>query len=184
MPSTKTDLVLSIIVLILALLFLFVWVPMDIESGIFETVRGRTEIGDAFAPVMAGVLLLLGAVLLYVEARRSPGLTRFELSSFYYIIALIAGYAIVTIITRYSGPLAVTLFGTEDETYRNLRDTAPWKYIGFSLGGFVLVFGLISVIERKPTLLSALIAVGAVSALIAIYDLPFDSLLLPPNGDL
>ena len=56
--------------------------------------------------------------------------------------------------------------------------------LGFALGigGFFLVFSLISWVQQEITLRAAGIAAGMVLILIFAYDVPFDTLLLPPNG--
>ncbi|MEM6465129.1 MAG: hypothetical protein AAF679_01305, partial [Pseudomonadota bacterium] len=82
---------------------------------------------------------------------------------------------------RALGPMVTELVSTQE--YRILRDTAPWKYIGFAAGGLVLVTGLISVVERRFSLRALAIGVFAVTMVIVLYDLPFEDLLLPPNGD-
>ncbi len=46
-----------------------------------------------------------------------------------------------------------------------------------------MVFGLISLVEHRLSWRRAGAALLAVAALIVVYDLPFDDLLLPPNGD-
>ena len=86
----------------------------------------------------------------------------------------------------WAGPAALALFGPagdEAVTYRRMRSTVPWKYIGFVLGGFVLVFGITSLIEGRMRLKRALSSILAVIVLILIFDVPFDTILLPPNGD-
>ena len=70
-----------------------------------------------------------------------------------------------------------------DDEYRLLRDTVPWKYVGFASGGFVIVAGASSVVEGRFSRSAALAGIVAVLLIIALYDLPFDDLLLPPNGD-
>lgn len=74
------------------------------------------------------------------------------------------------------------IIGITDNTYRQLSATAPYKYTGISLGGFFLVFSLISWVQQEITLRAAGIAAGMVLILIFAYDVPFDTLLLPPNG--
>ena len=83
---------------------------------------------------------------------------------------------------RWLGPLAVELFGAEG-SYRALRDTAPWKHLGFVAGGTLLVAGLMALVEGRLTMRGVVIGLLATFALILLYDLPFDDLLLPPNGD-
>jgi len=84
---------------------------------------------------------------------------------------------------RYAGPLILQLFEGTDAQYRLLRDTAPWKYFGFIAGGLWLIISLIVLNERRLRWQHILIALAAVLVLIAFYDLPFEDLLLPPNGD-
>ena len=86
----------------------------------------------------------------------------------------------------WAGPLALGLFGPSGEeaaTYRQMRSTLPWKYIGYILGGFTLVFGVTSLIEGRITLRRAISSILAVAFLILLFDVPFDTILLPPNGD-
>jgi hypothetical protein len=67
--------------------------------------------------------------------------------------------------------------------YRPLRDTAPWKHLGFLFGGAGMIAAMISMVEGRVTLRAVLVGLAAAIGLIIIYDLPFDDLLLPPNGD-
>jgi hypothetical protein len=46
-----------------------------------------------------------------------------------------------------------------------------------------MIAGSVAQIEGRITLRVLLIACLAVAVLIAIYDLPFDDLMLPPIGD-
>ena len=64
-----------------------------------------------------------------------------------------------------------------------LRDTIPWKHIGYFIGGVVLIAGLIAQVESRLSVVSVGVAILATIILILIYDFPFDDLLLPPNGD-
>ena len=86
----------------------------------------------------------------------------------------------------YVGPALVwtsnLVTGAEQE-YRLLRDTVPWKYAGFAVGGTLAITVTVSLLERRFSLRALLVGLIAVAAMIAVYDLPFDDLLLPPNGD-
>jgi len=82
---------------------------------------------------------------------------------------------------RWAGPIAASMVG--DGAYRLLRDTAPWKYIGFVLGGGTMTFCIVSFVEQRVTWRAVWVALAAVVGIIALYDLPFDDVLLPPNGD-
>lgn len=81
---------------------------------------------------------------------------------------------------RYAGPIIAGALGEE---YRVLRDERPWKYIGFILGGGGMIFGLMSLAEGRISLRRLILALLIAAALALIYDLPFEDLLLPPNGD-
>jgi len=50
-------------------------------------------------------------------------------------------------------------------------------------GGDTLVAGVIGLGERRASPRALLWGALAVIGLIALFDLPFDDLLLPPNGD-
>jgi len=182
--KTKTDLVLGVTVLVACSMILFVWIPADVDTGIFEKVRRRTVIGDSFAPVIATSILALGGIMLIIEALRRPGRTRLSFHSLALAAGLFVVFAVAMAIMRWAGPLAVEMFaGPEATGYRALRDTAPWKHIGFITGGTFLVTTIISVIEHRLTWRSIVIGLTAAIAILLIYDLPFDDLLVPPNGD-
>ena len=83
-------------------------------------------------------------------------------------------------VMRWAGPFAAYLFNAD---YRSLRDTVPWKYIGYFLGGIIIVFSLISMMEHRMRWRTLIISILVVVGLIIIYDLPFENLQLPPNGD-
>ena len=97
-------------------------------------------------------------------------------------VVLILGLVLMV----FTGPVvveAINSLGDDIGTYRQLRDTVPYKYLGFATGGFVLVFGAIRVVENRLSVSAAWVAIGAVLVLGFIYDVPCDNLLLPPNGD-
>ena len=156
---------LGLAVITLAVLALVFWVPQDTVSGYLVSKRGR----------VSGGLILLEARKR--EADIHPNGRSLGFLLVILVICLMAFGAMI-----WTGPLAVTLLGVDD-SYRNLRDTAPWKYLGFSLGGVGLVAALISLVEHRVTLRAALLGVAGVGALIGVFDLAFDDLLLPPNGD-
>jgi len=190
MSARNWDIVLGLFFVAVGALLLFVWVPLDIESGITERHRRRVSIGDAMAPSFVAVgFLLCGALQAWTAWRRhapplrAPGLDRRNMA---YLAALFALAAVALVLMRWLGPAVVALLdllGADLPGYRALRDTAPWKYLGYLAGGFVLVFGLIAFIEHKVSWRTALLALIATAVLAALYDLPFDDLLLPPNGD-
>ena len=162
-----------------ALATLLIWIPADVDSSVIQLVRRRASIGDAMAPAVAAVILLLGAVVLVFERQReaTPGLPRESLVFLGLTVLIIA---LSFVLMRWTGPMLTVLAGLD---YRPLRASAPWKYLGFGLGGFVLVAGLVALAERRFSWRGTLVAALVVLGLIAVYDLPFDDLLLPPNGD-
>ena len=181
--QTRTDLTIGIAVVAISLLVAFVWIPFDVETGIFEKVRRRIEIGDAFAPTLAAGLLALGGLLLVTEALRSTSFTRLSASSLVFAAGLLAAFVVFHLLLMWTGTALVALFGTDGAEYRLLRDTVPWKYAGFLLAGSALITGLIAFVERRLTLQGLVIGLTATFGLILLYDVPFGDLLLPPNGD-
>ena len=47
----------------------------------------------------------------------------------------------------------------------------------------MIVTGIIAVLERRLSRRGVITGICAVLVLIAVFDLPFDDLMLPPNGD-
>jgi hypothetical protein len=174
--------VLGLIVITLAIFALLVWVPNDTVSGYMVSKRGRISIGDAMAPALAFGLMAFSGVLIFWEARRgdSPRAPDMRGPAFLGVMLGICLAALTVMI--WAGPLAVALLAP-DETYRNLRDTMPWKHIGFALGGTGLVTALITLVEKRFSRTGLLIGLATVVVLIGVFDLAFDDLLLPPNGD-
>lgn len=179
MKPARTNLYLSIGCIGFALLLALVWAPMDSGSGLIHKVRRQVSIGDALAPTLAAAIIGLGGVMVFFQrnAKNQFGLTRANLLFMLrFLLILAIGFALM----RWSGPLIASMF---DADYRVLRDTAPWKYIGFFVGGSLIITALIASTEGRLSLRAICIAVAATMTLIALYDLPFDDLLLPPNGD-
>lgn len=173
-----TNKVLGAITVVLALVGLLVWIPLDTETGILEQVRRKTDIGDAFAPTVADLVLLAGGILLLFEAG-GPVLTRAHVMWLGGLLfVLLVGLALI----RWTGPVAAFLLSDGTE-YRLLRDTWPWKYLGLLTGSVAIVAGLIALVEGRLSLRGVAIAFAVAAVLIGLYDLPFDDLLLPPNGD-
>jgi hypothetical protein len=195
--------VLAIVASVVTLLW---WIPNDIESGVLIEDRYSVEVGDAFAPTAVAIGILVMGVLVCAAAlfsrppeRSNPentkgntteprategeiGLSRGNVVSLTTMLAVLIGSLLLM---TWAGPLTVSAMqsaGIEVKAYRLLTDTRPYKYIGFALGGFVMVLSLVTWIEGHLSLRAVLTAVGAVAALIFVYDVPFDSLLLPPNG--
>ncbi|MDJ0628999.1 MAG: hypothetical protein QNJ44_12125 [Rhodobacter sp.] len=181
----RTNLYLALGCIAFALMLAFLWIPLDTNSGLIEKVRRQVTIGDALAPTLAAFMIGLGGVLVLFQGRGAAqdGIGGRNLG---FLARLLAGIAIAFALMRWTGPGVVWLAGLvsdQELTYRALRDTAPWKYLGFLTGGSFLIAALIAAVEGRVTGRTVVIAVCAVLVLIALYDLPFDDLLLPPNGD-
>jgi FtsH-binding integral membrane protein len=188
---------LGLATLILAALILFVWVPLDVESGLLETVRRQTQIGDALAPIIAGVVLALGGVFALIERPRPappipddegalvPAAARGLRQSLLFLFWLGGGLTLSLVLMRWAGPAVVELLratGADLPVYAALRTTAPWAYIGYALGGTVLVSGPIALFERRLRLRTILIGAGVALLMILVFGVNFPFLLLPPNG--
>ncbi|MBF2759032.1 MAG: hypothetical protein ISN28_01985 [Ectothiorhodospiraceae bacterium AqS1] len=167
---------------------------LDSGSGIYELSRRKVVIGDALAPVVACAFIIVGALLDAVKGGKDHGLDRTGLANLGWMLAaILAGLVLM----RWAGPLTVDLattlgFAGENASgsdgkqvieYRTLRNTPPWKYIGFFLGSALIIGALIARSERRLRPRHLWLGAFAALCLIALYDLPFDDLLLPPNGD-
>lgn len=167
-----------------ALLVALIWIPLDTDTWLVERKRGRFIVGDSLAPTLAAVFVLVAGLMLLFERRdtdQSPNRQNLK-----YIGAMAVFGIVSLLLMRWVGPaLASVLAGdlARGEEYRLLRDTVPWKYAGFVVGGTTLVFAMITFVEERPSWRALWIALGAVAGIILLYDLPFDDVLLPPNGD-
>lgn len=172
--------VLGLFCVILALVVAFLWIPLDVETGLIEKVRRQTSIGDAAMPSLACVFIFVGGAMLFLPSRiPAVGLTRGNLG---FLFGLLVILAVTFALMRWLGPVAANILGAEGG-YRPLRDTVPWKYIGYLTGGTVMVAGLMALAEGRFTRRGLIVGFLASAALVVVYDLPFEDLLLPPNGD-
>lgn len=181
----KPNAMLGLLAVVLGILALAVWVPADTGSGLVEKARGKYRIGDALAPAVAFSLLIFSGLLLLWETRSKPAQQLITRHHLVFTGGLLPIFALSLAAMRWTGPMAVALLGAggEGAGYRELRDTVPWKYLGFALGGSSLVGALFCLASRKLRLRFFLIGLAAALVMILLYDLPFDDLLLPPNGD-
>lgn len=185
-PQPRHNLVIGLVFVGLALLAALVWIPLDTDTGIIEKVRGRQNIGDAMAPTVACGFLILGGVLLILTERRAPDQPVLRLAQLGFISRILAVIITGLVVMRYTGPAVAELINltrAEPIEYRVLRASLGWKHLGFALGGTFIVAGMIAIVERGLTRRAVFTGLLAVALMIAVFDLPFEDLLLPPNGD-
>ena len=186
MKEHSSNLILGLFFVAFSLVVMFVWVPLDTDTGLIERVRRQVTIGDALAPSVAGLFLLAGGLILLLFERNVPRQPTVSLGDLGFIATVIVLLIASMLVMRYAGPALVSLVSALTQSpmeYRLLRDEVPWKYTGYLLGGGIMLAGLISLVEGRTGLRSIAIAVAAVIVLAVLYDVPFDDLLLPPNGD-
>lgn len=176
-PRASVEIWLALFFLAFATVLVFVWAPLDTGTGIVEKVRRKFVIGDALGPTVAGAVIALGAVLLLLRPKESKSLTQQNL---FWMLGLLALFAISMTLMRYAGPVAASF--TEAD-YRPLRATPPWNYIGFLLGGTVMIGGLTGFASRRFSPWDFVVGFLAALTIALLYDLPFEDLILPPNGD-
>ncbi len=176
-PRISADSWLALFFLVIALLLAFVWIPMDTGTGLVEKVRRKFVIGDALAPTITAMVIALGAGLVLLQPTEGKVLTR---QNIIWCASLLCLFTLSLILMRYAGPLAAIW---SESGYRPLRAALPWKYIGFLLGGTVLIGGLTGLAMHRSSLRDFAFGFAASLVIALLYDLPFDDLILPPNGD-
>jgi len=178
MPKLTQDRALGLIALAFGLFIALYWAGADSETGVIEKTRGRYTIGDAMAPTVAGALLAFAGFWLCF----APAMKRtFDARNLGFLAALLATLFVCLAAMRWGGPwLVEAITGLE---YRPQRDTVPWKYAGFVFGGTLMIWALIFIVERQFRWSRLAIALSVALLLAFLYDVPFDDLLLPPNGD-
>lgn len=176
----RANVILGLGIVCFAIFTALIWIPMDTATGMIEKVRRQVTIGDALAPTVACGFLILGGLIvaLFERPENSRSLTSSNLRFIAMFLAIMAGSFIIM---RWLGPLTAEALSLGE--YRLLRDTRPWKYLGFLVGAAGMIAGLAAMIEGRITLRGILVGLMTVALLILVYDLPFDNLLLPPNGD-
>ena len=193
MNQHHCSLVLGLLFTVFALVTLLVWIPLDIETGVTETLRRRVEIGDAMAPTVITVGILIASIwlclhsLFRLRAGHEPqDIGILSLENLWFMMAMLAVFVMGFALIQWTGPVVVKLInvtGADIGSYRQLRDTVPYKYAGFIVGGSAIIFGIISLVERRMSWRLAGVSIGAALVIAALFDLPFEDLLLPPNGD-
>jgi hypothetical protein len=178
MPKLTQDRVLGLLAIALGLFIALYWAGADSETGLIEKTRGRYSVGDALAPTVAAVFLTMSGLWLALQGGSETTLSP---SNAGFIMGVLILLFLSLGLMRWGGPWIVeAITGME---YRPQRDTMPWKYVGFILGGTTMISSLTFVVERQVRLSRIIIALGVTVFLTFFYDVPFEDLLLPPNGD-
>jgi len=188
------DIGFGVVILVASLLAIFVWFPADIRGGFFNTTPfGKVEPGDAFFPILlAATLAFLSALQLAISLTKGPPnvasgtQTRLTPHNIRFLAIFLTICAIGLAIMFVLGPLTVWVmqqFGLTDAEYRHLTDTAPYKYIGYITGGFLMTLTLIGWTEGRlrPAGIFAVVAVLVVA--IVVFDVLLTNVLLPPNAE-
>jgi len=179
---------LGLIALAFSLVGLFVWIPLDVETGLIEKVRRSVVLGDSLAPAVAFGVIALGGLLTIADGFRqqkhTTEKTDFSIKTHVaYAAKLLLAFVVFTVVLRYSGPALAALWPDNDTPYRLLRDTVPWKYTGFVLASVFLITAISSWMNNRFSWRFVIVSLLISLLIIALYDWPFEDLLLPPNGD-
>lgn len=196
MQTRHWNIAIGLVFIALSLITLIWWIPTDIETGVLVEEFRDISIGDAMAPTACAIAVLVFSIALVLSSLVSRqgdvsdgsgepdiGVSASNLRSMVTMAAVLAASLAIMV---WAGPLLVKLMqaaGSDIKNYRLLTNTVPHKYTGFALGGVLLVTGLITWIEGRISARAIATGFGAVLVLIAVYDIPFDTLLLPPNGE-
>ncbi|WP_372803687.1 hypothetical protein [Paracoccus seriniphilus] len=177
------DMALGATGVILSLAVLWLWIPADIDTGVIDVWRRVTRIGDAMLPTFSCIAILLASLIIALRGwagRQADRMLHLD-PAFLLLTMMILTIGITLMFI--TGPVLVRIFLGADRSYPLLRDEYPWKYTGFVTGGTFLVFAFHALVCHRFSRRAAAIALLATVAIAAIYGLPFDDLLLPPNGD-
>lgn len=188
------DIGFGVVVFVGALLALFVWFPADIPTGFFfVNAIGREEPGDAFFPIILALLLLVLSVLHLVQSfyrsrqgNNAPATGELTSDNFKFLFIFIALMTVSLAIMYWLGPLTVAVLnsvGWLESSYRALTDTAPYKFIGYVVGGFVMTITLIAWTEGRIRWVAVVSVLITLTVAILIFDLLLKNVLLPPNAD-
>ena len=182
---TTANRLLGALCLFVALASLIFWIPADIDTGLVEKVRRRNVIGDSLAPTFAMILIGISALSLIRQSGDNDVVTnqgKWHRPFIFFILDFIC----VLLLMRYTGPLIIAMvnsFGEGDLTYRNLRNIRPLKYVGYVAGGTLLLCSFSHFMDKSLNRKRALLFFGISIAIALFFDLPFEDILLPPNGD-
>jgi len=185
-PSRSARVMLGAAAIAVALLLWLIVIPAGAPGDMIEVVRRRARIGDSAMPSLAALFIALGGLVLVFE-RGGPPITR-AVPVWPLLFAAVITAASLAFLHVGDGLVALMRTVWPDlADFRSLRTTLPWAWVPFVLGGALLVAPLMIASEhlharRWP----AAFAYGALVALaIATFlTLPFEDVLIPPQGDL
>ncbi|MGH1464100.1 MAG: hypothetical protein ACRBBQ_01950 [Cognatishimia sp.] len=181
--SNFRDIAVGVIGCVFALLTLLVWIPNDIDTGVIDVWRRTVRIGDAMLPSFAALGALVASAVVGVRGiMREPDKQSRIINPFFMVMSLVI-FVIGFTLMLYAGPVLLLLIKGEGASYRLMFDTAPWKYVGFVLGGTTIVLSFMALASHRISWRLVFIAAMSTLFIALLYDLPFDNLLLPPNGD-
>ncbi len=166
-----------------ALLILLVWIPADIDTGVIDVWRRSVRIGDAMLPTFAALGILISAAAIGLRALLNRPGTGLQTISLVFLAWSAVILALSITLMMFTGPALTALWYGSEVPYRRLVTTAPWKYSGFVLGGAALVACFTALVRHRFSWRNVLIGLIAALLIALMYDLPFDNLYLPPNGD-
>lgn len=179
----KKEVAIGILGAIMALITLFIWIPADIETGVIDVWRRTVRIGDAMLPTFAACGILGASIVIAVKNIFAKSRSSVRTVDPHFAFSLCAILIISLGLMVFTGSAAIWLWTGGEIQYRQVLTAAPWKYLGFLTGGTLMVFGFISLSEHQLRWRSVMIAAISTLLIALLYDLPFDSLFLPPNGD-
>jgi len=182
---------------VLAILAMTVWFPLDIKGDFVETnFAGRIEPGDAFFPyILAFSVLILGLCTMVSALVRpsSPDVTetsevegRLTSANLGFLLRFNAIVILALAVMYWLGPATVWLSNMmfdETATYRQLLDTAPYKFVGYAVGGLGMTLGLIGWARGAVDWRSFAITVVILMFLLLVFDGVLTNVQLPPNAD-
>lgn len=192
------DIGFGAVMLAAALAAVLLWFPNDIRGGFMEDgLAGKRQPGDAFFPVLLALALaaLAGAhIVLALRGRRvrppAPGTDPQAGRLSAHNLGFLAGVHLVVFVALalmyWLGPAlsaAMRAAGLIELDYRQLSDTAPYKYLGYLAGGFAMTASLIAWAEGRVRARALLTVAVVLGALLLLFDIVLDNVQLPPNAD-
>lgn len=187
----------GVVTLAVALLALFVWFPLDIKGGFIQTnLTGNLEPGDAFFPILLAAALVALSLVQIVAAvfnrqASSAGAPdeagQLSIQNLKFLACFFAILVAGLTVMFWFGPLVTAILaaaGLIDQSYRQLVDTVPYKYLGYLVGGFGMTTALVWWTEGRLRPRAVYTVVAVLAACILIFDILLDNILLPPNADI